>query len=124
MRLHGLRATDETTLVPLNRVTEDKKDQPQRGFCFHCGKYGHYKAQCRRLWKELFYATRTNTAETNQAETQKLKCDTCGKMHKTENCWDGANAANDPRKEKREFAIPSNKISEQPVPTFSSQPKN
>ena len=44
-------------------------------------------------------------------------------MHKTENCWDGANAANDPRKKKRELTIPTNKIGEQPVPTPSSQPK-
>ena len=44
-------------------------------------------------------------------------------MHKTENCWDGANTANDPRKKKREFAIPTNKINEQPVPTPFSQPK-
>ena len=56
MRFNGLGAPDETTLVPLNTVdavvTEDKKEQQQRGYCFHCGKYGHYEAQCRRLRKE------------------------------------------------------------------------
>ena len=56
MRLNGLGAPDETTLVPLNTVdavvTEDKKEQQQRGYCFHCWKYGHYKAQCRRLRKK------------------------------------------------------------------------
>ena len=45
MRLTELGAPDETTLVPLNTVdavvTDDKKDQHQRGHCFHCGKYGH-----------------------------------------------------------------------------------
>ena len=45
MRLNGFRASDEMTLVPLNIVdavvTEDKKEQQQRSFCFHCGKYGH-----------------------------------------------------------------------------------
>ena len=102
MRLNGLGAPDETTLVTLNTVdaavTENKKEQQQRGYCFHCGKYSHYKAQCRRRQKERYYATKTGTADTNQTEAPKPKCDTCGKTHKTENCWDGANAANDPRK--------------------------
>ena len=129
MRLEGLGAPDETTLVPLNTVdavgTEDKKEQQQqRGYCFHCGKYGHYKAQCRRLRKDRYYTTKTNHTEPKQTEAPKPKCDTCGKMHKTENCWEGANAANDPRKKKREFTIPTNKIDEQPVPTPSFQPKN
>ena len=128
MRLNGLRAPDETTLVPLNTVdaavADDKKEQQQRGYCFHCGKYGHYKAQCRRLHKDRYYATKTSTTDTKPTDTAKPKCDTCGKMHKTENCWDGANAANDPRKRKREFTIPTNKIDEQPVPTTSSQAKN
>ena len=26
-----------------------------------------------------------------------LKCDTCGKPHTTEDCWDGANSGNDAR---------------------------
>ena len=119
---------DETTLTPLNTVdamvTEDKKEQQQGGYRFHCGKYGHYKAQCRIVRKERYYATKPNHTEINQTDAQKPKCYTFGKMHKTENCWDGANVANDPRKKKREFAIPTNKISEQPVPTTSSQPKN
>ena len=99
---NGLGALDETTLIPLNTVdavvTEDKKEQQHRGYCFHCCKYGHYKAQCRRLQKELYYATKTNTANTNQVDAPKPKCDTCGIMHKTDKGWDGANAANDKRK--------------------------
>ena len=102
MRLNGLGAPDETTLVPLStvdaEVTEDKKEQQQRGCCFHCGKYGHYKPQCRRLRKKRYYATKTGTADSNPAEAPKPKCNTCGKLHKTENSWDGANAANDSRK--------------------------
>ena len=128
MRLNGLGAPDETTLVPLNTVdavvTDDKKDQQQRGHCFHCGKYGHYKAQCRRLQRDRYNTAKTTTKNPTHNEAPKPKCDTCGKMHKTENCWNGANAANDPRKRKREFTIPTDKIGEQPVPNLSSQPKN
>ena len=119
---------NETTLVPLNTVdavvTDNKKEQQQRGPCFHCGKYGHYKTQCRKLRRERYYATRSGNTDTNQGEALKPKCDTCGKTHKTENCCDGANAANDPRKKRREFTIPTNKISEQPVPATAPQPKN
>ena len=64
MRLNGLGAPDETTLVPLNTVdavvTDDKKDQQRRGHCFHCGKYGHYKAQCRRLQRERYRYRQNN----------------------------------------------------------------
>ena len=80
-------------------MTDDKKEQQRRNYCCHCGKYGHYKAQCRRLRKERYYANaKTKTKDSNQNEAQKAKCDTCGKMPKTEICWDGANAANDPAK--------------------------
>ena len=37
-------------------------------------------------------------------------------MHKTENCLDGANAANDPRKITKELAIPTNEINKNPLP--------
>ena len=70
MRLNGLGAPDETTLVPLNTVdavvTDDKKDQQQRGHCFHCGKYGHYKAQCRRLQRERYNVAKTTTKDSAQ----------------------------------------------------------
>ena len=86
MRLNGLGAPDETTLVPLNTVdavvTEEKKEQQQRGYCFHCGKYIHYKAQCRRLRTTRYCTTKTGTDDSNQTEVPKRKCDTCGKMHK------------------------------------------
>ena len=85
MQLNGLSASDEKPLVPLNTVdavvTDDKTEQQQRGYCFHCGKYGHYKAQCRRLRKERYYAnTKKNNKHSNQNEQPKPKCDTC--LHK------------------------------------------
>ena len=127
MRLNGLGAPDETILVPLNTVDvappEPKKEPTQRGNCFHCGKYGHYKAQCRKLRKKRYYETKAQNGATNTNDPPKPKCDTCGK-HKTENCWYGANAANDPRKKRHEFAIPTSQISEQPIPTVEIQPKN
>ena len=67
MRLNGVRAPDETTVVPLNAVdvhpTEQKKEQNQHGYCFRCGSYGHKKAQCRKLKKNRFYETETKTAK-------------------------------------------------------------
>ena len=41
--------------------------------------------------------TRKNNGPTNHSVGKPPKCDTCGKPHKTEDCWNGANAANDPR---------------------------
>ena len=66
MRLNGLGTPDETTLVPLNTVDvvfpEPKKELNQRGNCFHCGKYGHYKAQCRKLRKAATMKLKHRTA--------------------------------------------------------------
>ena len=128
MRLNGLGTPDETTLVPLNTVNvvppEPKKELTHRGSCFHCGKQGHYKAQCRKLRKDRYYETKAQNGVPKTIEPPKPKCDTCGKLHKTENCWYGANAANDPRKKRHEFTIPTSQISEQPIPTVEIQSKN
>ena len=128
MRLNGLGTPDETTLVPLNTVDvvppEPKKELNHRGNCFHCGKQGHYKAQCRKLRKDRYYETKAQNGIPNTNEPPKPECDTCEKLHKTENCWYGANAANDPRKKRHEFAIPTSQIGEQPIPSIEIQPKN
>ena len=128
MRLNGPGTPDETTPVPLNTndvvPSEPKKALNHRENCFHCGKQGHYKAQCRKLRKDRYYETKAQNGIPNTNEPPKPKCDTSGKLHKTENCWYGANAANDPRKKRHEFAIPTNQISEQPIPSIEIQPKN
>ena len=59
MCLKCLGAPDGTTLRPLNSVyvapPETKKESNQGGNCFHRGKYGHYKAQSRKLRKNMYY---------------------------------------------------------------------
>ena len=52
--------------------------------------------------RDKWQQTRRNNAQTKNSAGTTLKCDTCGKPHKTEDCWNGANSANDPRP-KRHF---------------------
>ena len=67
MRLNRLGGPDETTLVPLNTVdvdsTEEKTGSNQRGYCFYCGRYGYYKAQCRKVKKDRYYETKAKNSE-------------------------------------------------------------
>ena len=113
MRLNGLGAPDEVNLVPLNKAepappnTESKKadnttQNTKKGYCFYCNKFGHYKAECRKMKRDKWIQTKKNNAQTSSSSGKPLKCDTCGKPHKIENCWNGANSANDPRP-KRHF---------------------
>ena len=74
--------------------------------------------------EDRYYEKKVRSNELNTNDHRKPKCDTCGKMHKTENCWDGANAANDPRRKRREFTIPTNKINEHPLPGSPTHPNN
>ena len=108
MRLNGLGAPDEVTLVPLNKVeptpptTETKPNETttqntKKGYCFYCNKFGHFKAECRKLKRDKWQQTRRNNGPASRTTANPLKCDTCGKTHKTEDCWNGANSANDPR---------------------------
>ena len=77
MRLNGLGTPDETTLVPLNTVDvvppEPKKELTHRGSCFHCGKQGHYKAQCRKLRKDRYYETKAQNGPQHQVSPTPLK---------------------------------------------------
>ena len=90
MKSNGLGAPDETTPIPLNAVdsvvTEDKKEQQQqRGYCFPCGKYGHYKAQCSRLKKKYTTQQKRITSTQIQQLPTSLSVTRAKQMHKTEN---------------------------------------
>ena len=128
MRLNGLGAPDEVTLVPLNKIeptqtkTEPKPAETtaqttKKGYCFYCKKFGHYKAECRKMKRDKWMQTRRNNGPSNHSAGKPPKCDTCGKPHKTEDCWNGANAANDPRPKRHN-------TQERKMDTSDSQPMN
>ena len=47
--------------------------------------------------RDKWQQTRKSNGQTNSNAGNSLKCDTCGKPQKTEERWNGANSANDPR---------------------------
>ena len=107
MRLNGLGTPDEVTLVPLNKIesaptktdtkpVETTTQNTKKGYCFYCNKFGHFKAECRKLKRDRWQQIRNTNGQTKYSAGKTLKCDTCGKPHKTEDCWSGANSANDP----------------------------
>ena len=131
MRLNGLGAPDEVTLVPLNKVeptpptTETKPNETitqntRKGYCFYCNKFGHFKAECRKLKRDKWQQTRRNNGPASRTTANPLKCDTCGKTHKTEDCWNGANSANDPRPKRHNLQERNKDTS---VPQTTSQPE-
>ena len=128
MRLNGLGAPDEVTLVPLNKIepaqtkTEPKPAETtaqttKKGYCFYCNKFGHYKAECRKMRRDEWMQTRRNNGPSNHSAGKPPKSDTCGKPHKTEDCWNRANAANDPRPKRHN-------TQERKMDTSASQPTN
>ena len=132
MRLNGLGAPDEVTLVPLNKIeptppktetkpTETTTQNTRKGYCFYCNKFGHFKAECRKLKRDKWQQTRRNNGPANRTTANPLKCDTCGKTHKTEDCWNGANSANDPRPERHNLQERNKDTS---VPQTTSQSEN
>ena len=89
-----------------NNNDTNYKKWTKRVLCFYCNKYGHYKTQCQKLKRDKWQETKRQNGQFNPNRPLKPKCDTCGKPHKTEDCLNGANAANDPRP-KRHTAAPS-----------------
>ena len=136
MRPNGLGAPDEVTLVPLNKVepapqkTEPKQvdnttQNTKMGYCFYCNKFGHYKAECRKMKMDNWQQTRKNNGQTNHSAGKLLKSDTCGKPYKTEDYWNGANAANDPRPKRHPTQDRKTDNSVQPTAATSvDDPKN
>ena len=126
MRLNGLGAPDDVILVPLNKIepaqtkTEIKPAQNttqniKKRYCFYCYMFGHFKAECQKMKRDKWHHTWRYNNQTKNNAGITLKGDTCGKPHKTEDCWNGANSANDPRpkrhfqQEKKRRIPPSNK---------------
>ena len=70
-RLNGLGAPDEVTLVPLNKIepaqtktepkpAENTAQTTKKGYCFYCNKFGHNKAECRKMKRDKWMQTRRN----------------------------------------------------------------
>ena len=71
-------------------------------------------------------ATDTEKQRPNQKRAgTTLKCDTCGKPHKTEDCWNGANSAKNPRP-KRHFQqeTKTDTSAQQTAAKFDDESKN
>ena len=83
MRLNGLGAPDEVTLVPLNEIeqaqikTETKSienttQNNKEGYCFYCNKFNHFKAECRKTNRDKWQQTRKKTAKPTQMQAKRL----------------------------------------------------
>ena len=69
--------------------------------------------------------TRKHNGQTNNSAGKTLKCDTCGKPHKTEDCWNGANSADDPRPKRHNKQERNTKTPAQPTTIKNfEEPKN
>ena len=135
MRLNGLGAPDEVTLVSLNKIepaqsktetkpAENNTQNTKKGYCIYCNKFGHFKAECRKMRRDKWLPTRKHKGPNKGAGTT-LKCDTCVKPHKTEDCWNGANAGNDPRPKRHNQQEQKTDNSAQPTTTQTPvEPKN
>ena len=89
MRLNGLGAPDDVTLVLLNNVTPtttttNTRDS-KRGFCFYCSRYGHAENSMQKTKKPN--GRKQNLKKVKSPIHATLgPMRTCGKQHKTEDC--------------------------------------
>ena len=82
MRLNGIETPYEVTLVPLNKIdavkpqaevkqTEKRTHNIKKGYSFYCNKFGHFKAEYRKMRGEKWQQTRKNSGQTNSGTGNK-----------------------------------------------------
>ena len=75
MRLNGLGAPDQVSLVPLNKIesaqskpedkpAENNTQNTKRDVVCYCNKFGHFKAECRKIKKDKWLQICNRTAQT------------------------------------------------------------
>ena len=75
--------------------------------------------------KDKWQQIRKNNGQANNNAGKPPNCDTCGKPHKTGDCWNGANSANDPRPKRHITQEQKKDIPVQPTTANSViEPKN
>ena len=75
--------------------------------------------------RDKWQQNRKIIGQTNSSAGNSMKCDTCSKPHKTEGCWNGANAANDPRPKRHNQQERKADLPAQPTTTkLADDPKN
>ena len=118
-------AQTKTETKPTENVTQNTTQTTKKGYCFYCNQFGHFKAECQKMRRDKWQQTRRNNGQTKNSAGTTLKCDTCGKPHKEEDCWNGANSANDPRP-KRHFQRERNTdtSAQQSTAKFGDESKN
>ena len=87
MRLNGLGASDEVTLVPLNKIepaqtkpeikpventTQETTHNTKNEYCFYCNKFGHFKAECQKMRRDKWQQTRRNNGQTKKVQAPRL----------------------------------------------------
>ena len=87
MRLNGLVAPDEVNLVPLNKIepvqtksetkpaennTQNTTQITKKGYCFYCNKFGHFKAESRKMRRDKWQQTRKTTAKPKIVQPPRL----------------------------------------------------
>ena len=96
MRLKGLGAPDEINLVLLNKLepaqskpepkpTENPTQNTKKGYCFYCIKFGHFKAECRKLRRDKCNRHGKITAKPKIAQAPRLNVIRAANLTKQKN---------------------------------------